>query len=99
MSSPNHLRRYPEVGKVAARLLTIPVMSLALLACYVLLRAAPDESALMAEAAPAFAGVPHEGDALSADRVVPLEPQRVDDAPIAAYEALDPVGAGRDAAR
>jgi hypothetical protein len=99
MSNYKYSRRRAEVGKVARRLLTIPVMALALLACYVLLRVSPDKSALMADAAPAFAGVPHEGTALFADRVLPLEPQRADDAPVAAYEALDPAGVGRDAAR
>lgn len=99
MSNHKYSRRRPEVGKVAARLLTIPVMALALLACYFLLRSSPDASALMADAAPSFArALPRDSVALSADRMVPLEPAKADDEPsVAAHEALDPVGAGRDA--
>ena len=92
MSNHKYSRRRPEVGKVAARLLTIPVTALALLACYFLLRSSPDALALMADAAPAFASAPlGESAALLADRVEPLEPATANhDSGVAAYEALDP---------
>lgn len=99
MSKHKYPRRSPEIGKVAARLLTIPVLALALLAAYVLLRLAHDDLVLMADAAPALASGPLQ------DRIVVPAERRVstasgsaaDEARLQAHDALDPVGAGRDA--
>jgi len=58
MSTRDLSRQHPELGGIAVRLLTIPVLSIALLACYVSLRAATDEQLLAIDAAAGLSGGP-----------------------------------------
>lgn len=91
-------RKHPpqshQIGRLASRLLTIPVMAMALLASYVLLRSSSAAPASMAEAAPALMAAPSQARS-TATRAAPA----AQDAAILAHEVLDPVGAGRSAAR
>lgn len=100
MSNHKYSRQLPEVGGVAKRLLTIPVMAFALLVCYLLLRSVQDEPALMADAAPAFAVAPDQATAMPAAlRTAPMAQQAAAGDPAAAtHDALDAIGAGRSPA-
>ena len=75
--------QHPDIGSVAIRLLTIPVMSIALVAAYIGLKV----SAL----SPPDAGVA-PGQVASA---APAATAGDDDAAILAHKARDPAGAGR----
>jgi len=96
MSLHRTSRQHPEIGRIAARLLTVPVMSIALLACYVGLRwslAEPEPASVTASAANAVPvtseAVPVAPAATSRDQAITWTGELHD---------LDPVGAGRDPA-
>jgi hypothetical protein len=98
MSNHKYSRQFPDIGSVAMRLLTIPVLSIALVVSYLLLRSSADEPALMADVAPGLMVAPDE--ALVAPTALRAAPSREGaasrDAAVVAHEVLDPVGAGRN---
>lgn len=100
MSHHKYSRQLPDIGSVAMRLLTIPVLSIALVVSYLLLRSSADEPALMADVAPALMVAPDEASVAPASlRAAPSSQGAVSrDAAVVAHEALDPIGAGNTTA-
>lgn len=100
MSYRKNWRRRAEVGAVASRLLTIPVMALALVGAYIGLSSTSDEPSLIADVSPAYLASPEETSVSPASRgansAQPSWPAPVvSDAAIDEHQALDPSGAGR----
>ena len=90
MSFHSRPRRHPDIGRVAMRLLTIPVMSIAILAVYIGLK-----MSVSAQPASASAGGPAASAAEIATVQTPaIDAPAVDEATLA-HQSLDPVGAGR----
>lgn len=92
--------QHPEIGSVAMRMLWIPAVASIAVAAFLLLRAPHDNTAPAAvgaayAAAPAAQAAPSGG---AAPQQVEAVAAAVDEA-TAAHQALDPVGAGHDAAR
>ena len=92
--------RQSQIGGVALRILTIPVMAAALALGYLVLRTVQDEPTVMADIATELQAAPIESrqqarPALADARVQMHEPAALHDAPIDTYDELDPVGAGR----
>ena len=93
-----HLRQRAEIGGIAARVLTIPVMAAALVAAYLtLLSQTADEPAMMADVSAQWIATPEEFSLPLAARLgSPRWPEPVvADSFNASHEALDPSGAGR----
>jgi len=95
-----HSNQLPEVGWVAMRLLSIPVLLLALVVSFVALHMATAEPGAVADTSAGVASLsvasslpPGAATALQFD--APPVPQ---DPVAATHEELDPVGAGRDIA-
>ena len=100
MSYRNNWRRRAEVGAVASRLLTIPVMALALLGTYIALSSIREEASLIADVSPAYLVSPEEGSAVprtnAANSTQSSWPAPVvNDAALEEHLALDPSGTGR----
>lgn len=100
MSMQKKWRSRAEVGAIATRLLTIPVMAAALLLSYFALSSIRDEPALLADVSPNYLVSPDEASlpprAGAANSVQPSWPAPlVSNAGTDEHEALDPSGAGR----
>ena len=100
MSYRNNWRRRAEVGAIATRLLTIPVMATALMLSYFALSSIRDEPALLADVSPDYLVSPDEASlpprAVAANSAQPSWPApSVGNAAVDEHEALDPSGAGR----
>ena len=100
MPQHKYSRQHPVIGRVAARLLTIPVMAIALVVGYVALRMVHAEPTVMADmsngrhAAPVVPGllpIAAAADGIDQIEQAPTAREEVSDA----HDDLDPVGAGR----